>query len=309
MKLARIAITIIAGILVACFIYTNVVYLKSIDLLSPIIDIESPEIVMSINDPIVQVFNGVTATDSKDGDVTKDMVIKNVSDFVENSKRTVNFIAFDSDGNYSEAQRSLVYSDYVSPKFDIKDSLSFPMGSSDQDILSKISAWDCLDGDVTNQIEFSEQSLVNSNQPGKYKIELNVTNSAGDTVSLPLTIEITNSLLANIAPKINLNKYLVYTELGTKINPEDYITNVEYKNQTYELTNEEGTFAVDTEGWGSYSLKEFRQRDPAVNKDLIKVTNYINYQVPGVYEVLYELEDLDGNIGSVILTVVVQDYE
>ena len=70
MKLARVTMTIIAIAIIAFFGYTNFKYFSKIDLLSPIIDMNSSEITVSINDPITQVMDGVTATDSKDGDVT-----------------------------------------------------------------------------------------------------------------------------------------------------------------------------------------------------------------------------------------------
>ena len=309
MRLVRVTMTIIAIAIIAFFGYTNFKYFSKIDLLSPIIDMNSSEITVSINDPITQVMDGVTATDSKDGDVTNKIVIKGVSNFTEKDKRDVDFIAFDNDGNYSEAQRTLIYSDYESPKFEIKGALKFPIGTTDKDILSKVSVWDCLDGDISNKITFSSQSVVNSSVPAKYKVDLCIENSAGDSVILPVTIEIYNSMVSSIAPTINLNKYLVYTDMGIKINPLDYIENIEYRGQTYGLTEGEGTFGIDTSDWDSYAKKEFAQRDPEVNVDKIEISNYINYQIPGVYEIVYDLEDMEENVGSVTLTVVVQDYE
>ena len=35
----------------------------------------------------------------------------------------------------------------------------------------------------------------------------------------------------------------------------------------------------------------------------------VNYQVPGTYEIVYELADLEGNTGRVIMTVVVEEQK
>jgi hypothetical protein len=309
MKIARLFGLCFTALALALFIIVNIEYFHNLDLLSPVIEIDSPEITVSINDPVTQVMSGVKASDSKDGDVTDLMVIKGISNFTELDKRTVNYVAFDKDGNYSEAQRTMVYSDYTKPKFEFTDALKFPIGATDTDILSKVVVCDCLDGDISNNITFTNNSMVNSSTPGKYKVDLSITNSAGDTQELPVTVEIFNSLFQNITPEIHLNKYLVYTGLGEKLNLEDMIKDVLYRGQTYSITEEEGTFGIDTSDFTKYQWETFRERDASVNIDKIKITSYINYQVPGVYEVVYELKDLEENLGSVILTVVVEDYE
>jgi len=138
---------------------------------------------------------------------------------------------------------------------------------------------------------------------------LEVTNSAGDNVQLPVTIIVYDSMLANSAPTIELSDYLIYTGIGQKLEPLDYISRVIYHNTEYELTDEEGTFAVNTEDWSNYAKKEFAERDPAVNREHFQINDMVNYQVPGTYEIVYELADLEGNTGRVIMTVVVEEQK
>jgi hypothetical protein len=40
---------------------------------------------------------------------------------------------------------------------------------------------------------------------------------------------------------------------------------------------------------------------------LFKITDLVNYQIPGVYEIQYVLDDLDSNRGRVSLIVVVEE--
>lgn len=309
MKALRLMLFFIMCGVLCYFILMNVRYFNSIDLLPPIIEMDTSEITISINDPITQVMDGVTASDVKDGDVTNLVVINNVSNFIEKDKRLVDYIAFDNDGNYSEAQRTLVYSDYTPMRFEIKNPLKFPIGTTDKEILDSFAVWDCLDGDISNTVQFDTNSMINSNVASQYKVNVNVENSAGETATLPVTVEIYNNLAQGIQPDIYLNKYLVYTHIDEKLNLLDYIDHVQYRGVNYAITDEEGTFGVDTSEWGRYEREMFKEREPAVNKDKVNITNYINYQVPGTYEVVYELSDLEDNTGHVVLTVVVENYE
>ena len=303
----RILCTLVLIASVAAFGLFNWNYYKKKDTLGPVINMDSSDIVVSVNDPQSQVMAGVTATDSKDGDVTALMLIENLSEFVEENTRIVSYAAFDKDNHVSKAQRRMTYSDYVPPHFSLSAPMRFPVTSGSVNYLKNISAWDCLDGDISGQITFTAGSVINTDTASDYKVILEVTNSAGDTVQLPVTITVYDSMLANAAPTIELSDYLIYTGIGQKLEPLDYITRVIYHNTEYELTDEEGTFAVNTEDWSNWAKKEFAEREPAVNRERFQINDMVNYQVPGTYEIIYELTDLEGNTGRVILTVVVEE--
>lgn len=306
---SRILCTLVLIASVAAFGLFNWNYYKNKDTLGPVINMDSSDIVVSVNDPQSQVMAGVTATDSKDGNVTDLILIENLSEFVEEDTRIVSYAAFDKDNHVSKAQRRMTYSDYVPPHYSISAPLRFAATSGSVNYLKSISAWDCLDGDISGQITFTAGSVINTDTVSDYKVTLEVTNSAGDTVQLPVTIIVYDPMLANSAPTIELNDYLIYTGIGQKLEPLDYITRVIYHNTEYEVTDEEGTFAVNTEGWSSYAKKEFAERDPAVNREHFHINDMVNYQVPGTYEIVYELADLEGNTGRVILTVVVEEQK
>ena len=94
---------------------------------------------------------GITAMDSKDGDVTANLVLESMSHFIKKGKRTMTVAAFDSDGNVSKAKRDVVYTDYQSPVFSLDSPLVFPINSSKIDIPMKAS--DMIDGAITGKIK------------------------------------------------------------------------------------------------------------------------------------------------------------
>ena len=130
---------------------------------------------------------GITAYDEKDGDITDSLVIESVYDFLEKGRRLVSYAAFDRDGHVAKASRQLIYTDYHSPKISCAKPFSFPVGT--QDILDSVYATDCIDGDISNKVEITGDSVFFLNIAGEYEIWLQVTNSCGDMVTVPVTLE------------------------------------------------------------------------------------------------------------------------
>ena len=299
------AILLIAAI--GAFTAYNYRYYKNQDTLGPVIDMDEPVVYVSVRDPESQLLYGVTATDAKDGDVSDLLMVENISDFTEKDTRTVSYVAFDHDNHVSKATRKMVYTDYIPTAFTLSAPLRFPASTARTSYLAKLTALDCLDGDISDKIVFTADSVLNTNTAADYKVTLEVTNSAGDTQQLPVTLTIYDASVENAAPKIRLKDYLVYTSVGDKIDPMEYLDMVTYHSTDYAIVDGEGTFAVDTSGWSNSVKQEFRDREPAVNQDLFKITDLVNYQIPGVYEIQYMLDDLDNNRGRVSLIVVVEE--
>lgn len=282
-------------------------YYRTRDILGPTIRMDSGEIYVSVNDPETQLLSGVTAQDAKDGDVTASLLVESLSDFIAEDTRVVHYAAVDSDNHVAKASRRMVYIDYTPVVFTLDKPLRFTTSSVAQDYLGALHARDCLDGDISDQVVFTADSVINTNTAADYKVALEVTNSAGDTQILPVTITLYDSYMVSGAPTIELSNYLVYIGVGEVFEPLDYISNVVYRNVDYEPTDRQGTFAVDTSEWDREDIEEFKERDPAVNRDLFQVTNLVNNAVPGTYEVEYSLTDLEGNCGSVRLIVIVEE--
>ena len=301
------ALILIASI--ALFAYYNWDYYTNKDSLGPIISMDSGEIYLSVNDPDQQPLQGMTAMDTKDGDVTDLMLIESITGFIAENTRMVNYVAFDRDNHVSKVQRKMIYTDYTKPVFSLSRPLRYPAATTKNDYLGNLTVTDSLDGDISEQAAFSADSVINTGVPGDYKTTIEVTNSAGATYRLPATLTVYDSALETSVPKIQLTDYLVYTLPGERIDPIAMIESVSYRGTDYGITTNEGTFAVDTEDWSSDRLKEFRKRTPAVNQDKFTIMDMVNYHVPGTYEIQYSLEDMEGNRGSVNLIVIVEEEE
>ena len=307
MRRFRWAILLLLILSIGAFGWFSRQYYLNLDTLGPSITIGEENIEVSVHDGEEALLAGITAYDAKDGDVTSSLGIESMSEFTEGTTRTINVVAFDGDGHVAKADRQITYTDYTPAVWSLDAPFRFARSSYAVDILSRVHAEDCLDGDVSMQINFAQNSTINVDTIGNYPTELEVTNSAGDKHILPVNITIYDAAAENAAPKIQLTDYLVYTKVGWPLTPRDYIDKMIYKGTEYPSTDDRGTFRVDTEGWSSYALKEFRKEDPAVNYDWFEIEDNVNYDVPGTYEIHYYIEDADENRGTTTLIVVVED--
>ena len=307
MRIERILSTLV--LLAAVFVFGRYAMntFAENDTVGPNIQMDDTQIEISVKDPQVKLLRGMTASDAKDGDVTDTLVVENISGFIRENTRTVTYAAFDKDNNVTKTTRSLVYSDYEPAQFSLSGPMQFAVGTNQQTILNQIRVTDSIDGDLTDQVNFASSSVINVDTAGDYKMTAEVTNSAGDTFTIPLTVTIYESGVFNSAPKIQLSSYIVYTKVGQPLDPMEYLTGMVYHNTEYPLTEEEGTFRVDTSYMDRDELKAFKEKEPSVNVSLFEILDMTNYNYPGVYEIQYTLSDDDGNRGRAILTVVVEE--
>ena len=61
-------------------------------------------------------YEGLTATDDVDGDITDQIMIGEISSLAENNTASYNCVVFDSDGQCSEFNRKMVIDDYAHPR-------------------------------------------------------------------------------------------------------------------------------------------------------------------------------------------------
>lgn len=239
---------------------------------APAITMEETELYVSVTDDDAVLLQGVTAYDDMDGDVTGSLIVESLSDFVDENTRYVNYAAFDSNHHVAKASRKIIYTDYQPTRVSITAPLRFAaVTSGTKELLGNVYAEDCLDGDISDQVVIANDTSVNVNNPGEYKVNLTVTNSAGDQAVIPVTITMYTNAEESAAPKIQLSQYLVYTTVGKAMNPLDFITN-----------------PVD-------SYEGYVINDPT------------DYQTPGTYEIEYQLSDGKGHVGKAHLVVVVEE--
>lgn len=219
-----------------------------------------------------ELLEGVIATDPEDGDVTDSLVIEGVSRIVEGTTMKVSYAAFDSMNHVTKKDRLVNFVDYEKPRFSMNAPMLF-RSSKEIDFMSNVGAEDVFEGDISKRIKYSVISSSSTDGVDKYEVKFSVTNKIGDTVTLPLTIEVsgdyTNSAM------ITLSDYLVYVERDTDFFPKQYL--VSYTSKGEQITSEKGFNKLD-------------------------IINNVNTAVPGVYTVDY-IESTSGSRTRLVVIV------
>lgn len=211
LALAAVCLGILAG-------YRTLINLRE-DNKSPEILIADQLLEISALDSREALLQGVTARDDTDGDVTDSLVVESVRLLRQDGTVTVTYAAFDSARNVSKKTREVLYSDYESPRFALKQPLMF--SQKNYDLLSLITARDMLDGDITGRIRATALDEISSDFQGTYKVRFQVTNSLGDTVDLVLPVDVYTPGVNEVA--MTLTEYLIYLESGDRFNARDYL--------------------------------------------------------------------------------------
>lgn len=167
-----------------------------------------------------------------------------------NDKRTITYVAFDKDNHVSKATREISYIDYESPKFSCTEGYRFPLNI--KSVIDTMRAEDCIDGNLTKVVKASAGFYVDTAYVGNYSFQYQVANSAGDVEYLPVTVEIYDPTDPNVI-NFELKEYVVYTTVGKKIDAKSYL---------------------DVETPEYYNVDESK----------------VNYNEPGVYEILYSIK-------------------
>lgn len=239
----------------------------------PVISSDVDEIEASIYADEAELYNGITAWDDKDGDISDKVFIQDISNFIRTGVCNVTYVVTDSDNHVAKLTRRITYTDYESPRFILNDALVFAHGTSFS-MLDYIGATDSIDGDISNQIKLIS-STVDTTTQGAYEATFSVSNSYGDVVSATLPVSVVSQ--NDLAISIQLSTYLVYLEKGDSIDPEDYIESV-------------------TDYYGE-----------EMDKDDVTIESELDLNTPGVYVISYSIEDENEYKGMTKLNVIIQD--
>ena len=245
---------------------------------APVIMCATDEIRVSVNAPKEELLIGVTAMDAEDGDLTASVFIESISPFVEKGKCTITYAVCDSGNKVAVVSRTLYYTDYHSPRFELTDDFIYSIGTSVTP-LANIRAYDCIDGDITSRISMSAVDDGTITVMDSREVEFRVINSYGDVSTLRANI-IVQEKPSQSTPEIALSAYLVYI---TKDQPFDPIDYVEY------VTISRVRHTVDELGRANLSA-DTSAFDPAV---------------PGTYTIPIYCEN-DSHVGSAVLYVIVE---
>ena len=217
MRFLKIIFTIIF-----IFVIVFTLYLKISnrpDYTAPELTCDTDTISISVNSSDSEILKHVSASDTKDGDLTSDVIIESISPFIGRNNAKITFAVADSDNNVSKVEKDIVYKDYTNPVFEIKSQQVYYTGASRIDLLNGVYATDMLDGNVSNRIVVVD-SQVDLSTPGVYPVKYRVTTSKG--VSSEITLN-TYVYATRFRHSIDLSSYLVYTDSKTKIDPMTFV--------------------------------------------------------------------------------------
>lgn len=269
-------------------VYRVRLYLSS-DSKAPVITADSDTIEASVSVTDEELLAGMRAEDNIDGDVTASLVVASKSKFIKKGTLNVNYAAFDKNNNVGVYTRELTYVDYESPKFSITQPLRFLAGDTRQNILENIRAKDCLSGNITSQIMYTlGDRKMTSDRASVQTMNLQVTNTAGDTATLELEISY-DDFTEYYTPAPHLSDYVIYTKIGEIPNYRSLLIGV----WTGGVTR-------------AFAGTDYDESDVQIN------STHVNVKEPGVYPVYYRLirTGKDGSremLGIAKLLVIVEE--
>ena len=213
-------ITVLIFAVVSLLFFGTRLYLSwTADHTPPVLVCDSDVLEISLGASQDTLLSGVTASDNRDGDLTDQILIKGVSQLITADTAKVTYIVFDSSNNMATVQRPLRYLNYEKPRFSLSAPLVFTAGEQIR-LLPFLSASDLVDGDLSHSIRVTNHNMDTS-RPGRYHVTLQVTNSLGDTESLPVSVLVREQLPAD--PALTLSEYIVYLEQGDTFSPTAFI--------------------------------------------------------------------------------------
>jgi hypothetical protein len=272
MKKSHFFLLVIMAVCVAALMAYKAYDRTATDNHPPQIQIEDGELEVSVRDGRDAMLQGVTATDNRDGDVTDSLVVESVGSITDNGRVTVTYAAFDKSGNVAQKRRTVHYTDYVPPRFTLKEPLVYAYGSN-KDIVDFIGAYDELDGDITHRVKITSLENSDISGPGIYDVLVQVNNSLGDNRELTLQVEVYPAGVYNSS--LTLTDYLIYIPVGASFQPEDYL---------------------DVFRWGGNST----DLSGGISQEFdLGMAGKVDTAKPGVYSVEYTLSRGSGNANYV----------
>ena len=287
MRRLRITIVILFVLSGIAFLGYNIAERMNSDHTPPVMTSDTDAISVSVAAEESELLAGLTATDNKDGDLTDSIRISSMSNFTEPGKRTISYAVFDSSNQAATLTRNLEYTDYVSPKIHLTQPLRFSLNDiEDINLAENMTAEDCIDGDITKQIRASFGDVYISTA-GSYTITVQVSNSAGDTCSVPLDVTVTDPADTDERGKYYpvLTEYISYTDVGVPIDTAAFLIGLE-RNGTQYLFDTDAAMM------------------PA-GRESVVIAGMVDYNTAGTYTLEYQFTNADGVTATTKLAVVV----
>ena len=228
---------------------------------------------ISVNDAPEAIYQGLSAADDTDGDLTAQIMVASISHFLEPGTVRVKYVVFDSHNNSATLSRQVRYTDYEAPVFSLEKAPVYTVGNS-FDLIDHIRVEDCIDGDISGHIRVIS-NMVNNYSAGNYPVVLEVSNSCGDTAQITLWVTYESKESTAI---VKLHRYIVYVQQGQIFEPMQWLAAVTDQNAT------------------------------ALDKEKIEIQGNLDVNKPGCYQLVYSYQD--GTLsGYAPLTVVVTERQ
>ena len=186
---------------------------------APVITVDDKPLVISVYDDEDALFEGVTAEDNRDGDLTESVVIEKKTPLSKDGKRNITYAVIDKKGNVGRAERTVTYTGYSKVKFKLSEPIRFAINSN-YNLLENIEAESELDGDLTSKIKCLTDFGFDFTEEGTHNLEYSVTDSTGVTTYLHTVADFYDP--DKEIYSIELSRYIVYVEKGSSFNPMDY---------------------------------------------------------------------------------------
>lgn len=286
MKKVRIVVCFIFVVSCVVFGTYTVKTMLSQDKNAPVITFESDTVQVSVATAQEDIMTGVIASDKEDGDLTDQIQIVSLSRMMSGGKRTVKYVVFDGANNIGTAERTIEYVDYVSPRIHFSKALRYTGKEMDERDGWPVYIEDVLDGDLSSRLRYTIHSWIDSSTPGKYPVTFFVSNSAGDTCSIEIPVEVVDEEGEAGRYYPVLSSYVVYTSVGQSIQPGQYVTGLENRGTVYPF--------------GSEAIA-------GISVANVSVKSNVDYQTPGVYSIDYSYTTRNGVTATTSLYVVVEE--
>lgn len=304
-------------LILGLFILTSAAYAglrfyteQTTDRTAPVLHCSSDILTVSVNSTEMQLLQGITAEDDRDGDLSDEVVVEKIGPFLSDGTREISYAVCDNANNTGRISRKIRYSDYEPPKFELKQPLRFESGKT-INITEYLTASDVLDGNLTSHIRQTYgESFTYYNQAGTYEIGCQAANSAGDVSKIDLIVEIFDAKDINCIPSVNLEDYVIYLKQGEDFNPAAYAGGVTIGSRSFDINNLSKKPAANRKKikglFGDLTNRNSGDEViTAIDYDDICVESNVDMSVPGSYTVQYIITTQDGYTGITGLSVIV----
>lgn len=254
MKALRIITILIFIISLLVYGGVHVYYQYSLDRVPPVIQCDDTVLQVSVNADEKTLLEGVTAADDRDGDLTDQIMIQGISRLLTSDTARITYVVFDASENMASRTRTIQYTDYERPRIQLDQAPVFapvPSGDPLVELGEALKAVDVRDGDISGNIRITAQN-VDMYEEGIYRVNVQVSNSMGDTEVVPLTVVLSNENADE--PLIQLSSYITYVSAGSEFHPAEHITAVDGSSYRPSDKNLKITSNVDTAAAGTYEV-------------------------------------------------------